>query len=97
MDRIGLSSYVTCIVDSCDVGVEKPDPRIFRIALEASGARPETTIHVGDMYQVDVVGARAAGLRAVLLDEMGLHDGIDCPRVRSLTELAELVNTGRFD
>jgi putative hydrolase of the HAD superfamily len=97
LDRIGLSSYVTCIVDSCDVGVEKPDPRIFQIALERSGARRETTIHVGDMYQVDVVGARAAGLRAVLLDEMRLHDDADCPRVRSLTELVDLVTTGRFD
>jgi putative hydrolase of the HAD superfamily len=97
MDRIGLSPFVTCIVDSCDVGVEKPDPRIFQIALERSAAQPESTIHVGDMYQVDVVGAGAAGLRAVLLDEMQLHDQADCLRIRSLSELVELVSNGTFD
>ena len=63
MDRIGLSTYVDIVIDSRDEGVEKPDPRLFQIALERAGARPESTIHVGDLYQVDVVGARAAGLR----------------------------------
>ena len=53
----------------CDFGVEKPDPRLFRIAMEQSGASPETTVHVGDLYHVDVLGTRAAGLRAVLFDE----------------------------
>lgn len=97
MDRLGLSRYVHCVLDSCDFGVEKPDPRLFEIALQRSGAAAATTIHVGDLYQVDVVGARAAGLRAVLLDERGLYEGVDCPRVRSLAELVRLVEAGHFD
>ena len=97
MDRIGLSSYVDIVIDSCDEGVEKPDPRLFDIALERAGARPETTIHVGDLYQVDVVGARAAGVRAVLLDETGLHPDADCDRVASLAELVDRVRGGWFD
>jgi HAD superfamily hydrolase (TIGR01509 family) len=87
--RLGLAAYFDHLLDSHDEGVEKPDPRIFQVALERSGARPETTLHVGDFYHVDVLGARAAGLRAVLLDAAGLYDGVDCPRVASLTELAE--------
>lgn len=96
MDRLGLSRYVHCILDSCDLGVEKPDPRLFEIALERSSADAATTIHVGDLYQVDVVGARAAGIRGVLLDENGLYDGVDCPRVRSLAELVARIERGEF-
>jgi putative hydrolase of the HAD superfamily len=95
--RLALAGCVDCLLDSHVEGVEKPDPRFFEIALERSGARRETTIHVGDLYQVDVVGARAAGLRGVLLDEAGLYPDVDCPRVRSLTELVEKVSQGVFD
>jgi putative hydrolase of the HAD superfamily len=96
-ERLTLAGRVDCLLDSHDEGVEKPDPRFFDIALERSGARRETTIHVGDLYHVDVVGARAAGLRGVLLDEGGLYSDVDCPRVRSLAELVERVEGGSFD
>ena len=96
-ERLALAGCVDCLLDSHDEGVEKPDPRFFEIALERSGARRETTIHVGDLYQVDVVGARAAGLRAVLLDEGGLYPDVDCPRVRSLPELVDQISRGVFD
>ena len=97
MDRIGLSTDVDIVIDSHDEGVEKPDPRLFRIALDRAGARPESTIHVGDLYQVDVMGARAAGLRAVLLDETNLRPDADCDRVASLGELVDRVKSGGFD
>jgi HAD superfamily hydrolase (TIGR01509 family) len=96
MTRIGLASEVDIVIDSCDEGVEKPDPRLFEIALKRAGARADTTIHVGDLYQVDVVGARAAGVRPVLLDETGLHVNVDCDRVSSLAELVEKVRAGEF-
>jgi len=57
-------------------------------------ARPPALVqnmHVGDLYNVDVVGARAAGLRAVLLDAASLYEGVDCQRIHSLTELCELL------
>jgi HAD superfamily hydrolase (TIGR01509 family) len=97
LDRIGLASHVDIVIDSQDEGVEKPDPRLFQIALERAGARPDSTIHVGDLYQVDVVGARAAGLRGILLDETGLHPDADCDRVASLAELVERVTSGAYD
>lgn len=96
-DRLALTVCVDCVLDSNDEGVEKPDPRFFEIALARSGARRETTIHVGDLYHVDVVGARAAGLRGVLLDEAGLYQDADCPRVQSLGELADRIERGEFD
>jgi HAD superfamily hydrolase (TIGR01549 family) len=96
-DRLALTGCVDCLLDSHDEGIEKPDPRYFEIALTRSGARRETTIHVGDLYQVDVVGARAAGLRGVLLDEAGLYPDADCPRVASLAELVDRIARGDFD
>jgi HAD superfamily hydrolase (TIGR01509 family) len=95
--RLGLAAYLDCVLDSCDLGVEKPDPRLFEAALERSGARRETTIHVGDLYEVDVIGARNADIRGVLLDQAGLYEGVDCPRVRHLTELVAEIERGIFD
>ncbi len=96
MDRLDLTRRFDCVLDSADEGVEKPDPRFFEIALSRSGARKETTIHVGDLYHVDVVGARRAGLRGVLLDEAGLRPDADCPRVATLDELASRIEAGEF-
>jgi putative hydrolase of the HAD superfamily len=96
-DRLKLAGCVDCMLDSQNEGVEKPDPRFFELALERSGARKETTIHVGDLYYVDVVGARNAGLRGVLLDEAGLYADADCPRIRTLPELVDRIEAGEFD
>jgi len=95
MDRLQLAASFDHLLDSHLEGVEKPDPRLFRIALERSGARPESTLHVGDLYHVDVAGARAAGLGAALFDVAGLYPEADCPRVRSLGELADAVQSGQ--
>jgi putative hydrolase of the HAD superfamily len=97
MERLGMTARFDCILDSADEGVEKPDPRFFDIALARSGARKESTIHVGDLYYVDVVGARNAGLRAVLMDEANLRPDADCPRVHSLDELVTAIAAGTFD
>jgi HAD superfamily hydrolase (TIGR01509 family) len=96
MERLAMTARFDCILDSHDEGVEKPDPRFFEIALERSGARKDTTIHVGDLYHVDVIGARNAGLRGVLLDEANLRPDADCPRVRSLDELVQRIGAGEF-
>jgi putative hydrolase of the HAD superfamily len=97
MDRLDLSRRFDHVLDSADEGVEKPDPRFFEIALARSGAVRDTTIHVGDIYHVDVVGARNAGLRGILLDEANLRPDADCPRVRSLDALVQQIGAGDFD
>lgn len=62
LERLGLASHFDLIVDSQEEGVEKPDHRPFDVALARSGGRAASTFHTGDLYEVDVVGARAAGL-----------------------------------
>ena len=64
---------MACIVDSTVVGVSKPDPRIFDIALDAMGVAPEDAWYAGDTPAFDVVGARAAGLRPFLVDPFQMH------------------------
>jgi HAD superfamily hydrolase (TIGR01509 family) len=91
-DRLGLTTSFDVIFDSHQEGVEKPDPRFFHIALERSGAHAATTMHVGDLYHVDVAGARAAGLTPALLDVADLYPDCDCLRVRSLTELVRALS-----
>ncbi len=95
-DRLELTPYFDLVLDSADEGIEKPDPRLFAIAVHRAHARPESTLHVGDLYHVDVVGARAAGLRAVLLDQADLYPDCDCPRVSTLAELADGLEARRF-
>jgi putative hydrolase of the HAD superfamily len=97
LSRTGIEPHVDLIIDSQEEGVEKPDPRIFGIALERSHADRAATIHCGDIYHIDVAGARAAGLPAVLLDSAGLYHDADCPRVASLPEFADRLLAGAFD
>jgi putative hydrolase of the HAD superfamily len=89
--RLGLASAFDALFDSCDEGIEKPDPRFFNLALDRVGASAASTVHVGDLFHVDVVGARAAGIRPVLLDVADLYQDADCQRVRSLSALVDLL------
>jgi HAD superfamily hydrolase (TIGR01509 family) len=87
-DRLGLTPHFDAVFDSHVEGVEKPDPRFFEIALERSGSARASTVHVGDFYEIDVVGARHAGLEAILLDPADVNRDRDCVRVRTLDDLA---------
>ncbi len=84
----GLRSLVDVVIDSHVVGVQKPDPRIFGLALERAGAAAARTLHVGDMYDIDVLGARRAGVHALLLDPFGDWDEPDCVTLPDLQALA---------
>jgi len=90
----GVGVTVECVIDSGAVGVTKPDPRIFRIALDAMGIADVDAgrvWYVGDMPGIDVVGARRAGLRPFLVDPLARHRDADHDCVGSLTELAARV------
>jgi HAD superfamily hydrolase (TIGR01509 family) len=79
---------------SGEMEIEKPDPRFFTTALEAIDVPPDRALHVGDIYTIDVVGARDAGLEAVLVDVAYLSADRDVLRIRSLAELPTLIGIG---
>lgn len=90
----GLLDRFEFVVDSHLVGFEKPDPRIFAAALDRMGLAPAETVYVGDIYEVDVVGARAAGMDVILLDPNGHHAGRDVRTARDVAEAAEQILRG---
>jgi REG-2-like HAD superfamily hydrolase len=84
----GMIEPFDAVIGSCDVGVEKPHAEIFRMALDALDVTAEEAIHVGDNPFADVVGARNAGIRPLLLDRFDLLP--DHPdRIRSLAEIVD--------
>ncbi|MDP9332705.1 MAG: HAD hydrolase-like protein [Actinomycetota bacterium] len=87
----GIGVAVECVIDSGAVGVMKPDPRIFHLALDAMAIGAADAWYVGDMPGIDVVGARAAGLHPVLMDPYQFHLDADYARISSLTELATVL------
>jgi len=89
----GRGATVGAIFDSTVIGVAKPDPRIFEMALEALAVPAAHAIHVGDTPGADVDGARAARVRPVLVDPYDFHSDLDVERVSSLLDVVELVRT----
>jgi putative hydrolase of the HAD superfamily len=86
----GLLDLVDGVVTSADAGAAKPDPAVFRKALELAGVDGTGAVHVGDSLDNDVAGARALGLRAILVQRQGEPPpGVES--VRALTEVATLV------
>jgi HAD superfamily hydrolase (TIGR01509 family) len=86
--RFGLAKYFDVIIDSHIVGVAKPDPRIFRIALERLGVGPDEARFAGDIYSIDVEGARAAGIEARLVDQHQRYSWVEHEKIRHVVELA---------
>jgi putative hydrolase of the HAD superfamily len=90
----GPGVRIDAVLDSSVVGVAKPDPAIFHLALERTGVDAERAVHVGDTPAADVAGARAAGITPVLIDPYGLHPDERCVRVTSLADLAGRLESG---
>jgi putative hydrolase of the HAD superfamily len=88
---LGLQPLVDTVVTSAEVGMHKPDPRIFELACARLGVAPERCAHVGDHYYADVLGAQVAGLTPVLIDRKGvcLPEGVEA--IRTLDDLDRML------
>ncbi len=86
----GLRAPLRVVVDSYLVGVEKPDPRIFRIALDLLEVDAAEAWYVGDLLQVDVKGAQSAGMAALLYDPWDAYPELATGRIQALAELLRL-------
>jgi putative hydrolase of the HAD superfamily len=86
--KLGLSSKLDVVVTSQDAGFTKPQPEIFQYALKQAGVEPAEAVYVGDQYQVDIGGAKNAGMQGILLDRDDYYqEKIDCPKIQSLAKL----------
>jgi putative hydrolase of the HAD superfamily len=84
LSGLGLTSMLDAVISSADVGLHKPDPRIFQLACETLGVEPEHAVHVGDHHYADIVGASAVGMTPVMIDRL------DATRERAIANLDEL-------
>ena len=96
LENAGMRDGIEFVVDSHVVQVEKPDPRIFAIALERLGVPAERALYVGDIRSVDEVGARAAGMHFVLIDPFGEYGAPGAPAIRHMADLGGWI-AGRFE
>jgi putative hydrolase of the HAD superfamily len=92
--REGVLPLFSALAISGVLGVAKPEPGIFRAALEQAGVAPSAAIHVGDEPEIDGAAARAVGITPVLIDRFRRLPPEVGPRIGSLTELVELVDAG---
>ena len=92
--QAGLGDLFHAVVVSGEVGVGKPDPEVFRVALEALGTPPAETVMVGNSLRHDIAGARAAGMPCVWLDHAGRGHGEELEpdvRIEDITELKDVM------
>ncbi len=88
--QLGIFAHFDLLLDSGVVGLEKPDPRFFQVALDHFQVPAADAIHLGDIFGTDIAGARAAGMRSALVDPYGHYEGLhpEVPRVPGAAEVA---------
>jgi putative hydrolase of the HAD superfamily len=87
INELGLADRFATIVTPRDTGgVGKPDPTIFWLALERLAVEARHAVYIGDTYEHDVAGARAAGIQALLVDRLELAKPVDCEVLDSLID-----------
>lgn len=87
IEGLGLGEKVDTVVCSADVGLRKPDPRIFELGCERLGVDPAECAHVGDHGYADVEGARSVGMMPVLIDRVGCGESRHVACIRTLDDL----------
>ncbi len=89
--NLGWSELFETVTYSQEIGISKPDVRLFREALRRAGCEPRDAIHVGDSWEADYLGAKRAGLRAVWLNRGGVVPPEPCEMIRDLREIPQLM------
>jgi FMN phosphatase YigB (HAD superfamily) len=91
--ELGILGHFDTVVDSGIERIEKPDPRLFRVALDRFRIPRESALHLGDVYATDILGAQAAGIRCALIDPFGHYEGrhADIPRVPGVVAVAKAI------
>lgn len=91
LDEFELRPWFDLILASGEVGIRKPEPGIFGVALEQMQAQAQESLYIGDNYWADVVGARQAGLTPVLLDPHQIFAEADCLLLHKVSDLLTLL------
>ncbi|MFA9404682.1 MAG: HAD family hydrolase [Anaerolineales bacterium] len=93
IEELDLQDFFEIILAAGEVGWWKPDPRLLTYAAELMQTPPEAIAYVGDNFYADVISAEGAGMRAVLVDPLGLFPEAECTVIQKLGELDGVLNT----
>lgn len=89
LDKAGFTGYFSYKVTSFEAGYDKPQPQIFDMALKRAGVTAKEALFVGDQYDLDVVGARSAGITPILIDRDGDGATYDCIVIKDLSQVLD--------
>jgi HAD superfamily hydrolase (TIGR01549 family) len=92
LNERGLGELFDLVVYAGEAGIRKPNPQVFHFMLEKAGFAPSAAVYVGDNYYADVVGARGAGMAAVLFDREKLFAAPDCPVITAHRQLFDFLD-----
>ncbi|MFX0091237.1 MAG: HAD family hydrolase [Candidatus Hodarchaeota archaeon] len=89
----GILKYFEVIILSSEVGIEKPDQRIFKLALDRMDIKnPNEVIYIGDNYYVDAIASKKAGMIPILFDPYGIRD-VECLKIDHLTMIPQIIRS----
>ena len=89
IDKAGFTDYFAYKITSFEAGCDKPQPQIFQLALKRAGVTAAETLFVGDQYELDVLGARSAGITPILIDRDGAGAAYDCVVIKDLSQIVD--------
>jgi len=93
LDKLGLSQLLQVVVTSQDTGYMKPQPEIFKEAAKQAGVQVSEAMYIGDQYQIDVLGAKGAGMQGVLLDRNSYFEEVTKElKIQNLYQLVEYLS-----
>ena len=94
LNAVGLINYFDPIIISCEVGCSKPEPAIFKLALETAAVDARNCIYIGDNYYDDAVGSRKVGMPALIINRfgsLGTEEITDCPVISDIAEIFDFL------
>ena len=89
LDKAGFTDYFAYKITSFEAGCDKPQPQIFQLALKRAGITGAEAVFVGDQYDLDVLGARGAGITPILIDRDGAGSQYDCIVIKDLSQVID--------
>lgn len=92
LSEIGIWDFFDVVIDSGIVGIEKPNKEIFEIALKEIKLEPSECAYVGDLYEIDIVGAKSAGMIGILIDPIGNFNKADCHIIKKINDIKYLID-----
>lgn len=92
LQHFGIIDFFDHCIISSEVGINKPDPEIFQVAMRKANVEPQNCLYVGDNYYDDAIGSRKAGMEVLIInrfDNLGVEEIKDAPIIQDLAQIKQ--------